>query len=88
MFKDVDCPSKFPGGTHNHMFFKLRDCIAEAEADEATDEYTETRLRDLHSFFETTMGWYQTVRGWPTAVLIRFMKLGDKTLKLLGLVRG
>ena len=32
----------------------LRDCIAEAEKDEATDEYTEQRLRDLHGFFETT----------------------------------
>jgi DNA-binding transcriptional regulator GbsR (MarR family) len=66
----------------------LRECIAEAEADEETDTYTETRLRDLHAFFETTMGWYQTVRGWPTSALIRFMKLGDKTLKLLGLARS
>ena len=66
----------------------LRECIADAEADDATDEYTETRLRDLKTFFETTMGWYQTVRAWPTAALIRFLKLGDKTLKLLGLARG
>jgi DNA-binding transcriptional regulator GbsR (MarR family) len=66
----------------------LRECIAEAEADDATDVYTETRLRDLKTFFETTMGWYQTVRAWPTNALIRFLKLGDKTLKLLGLARG
>jgi len=61
----------------------LRECVADAEADEATDEFTETRLRDLTAFFETTMGWYQTVRAWPTNVLVRFLKLGDKTLKLL-----
>ena len=66
----------------------LRECIAEAEADAATDEYTETRLRDLTAFFETTMGWYQTIRAWPTNALILFLKLGDKTLKLLGLARG
>jgi DNA-binding transcriptional regulator GbsR (MarR family) len=63
----------------------LRECIAEAEADEATDEFTETRLRDLYSFFETTMGWYQTVRAWPTTVLVKFMRLGDRARKLLGL---
>jgi DNA-binding transcriptional regulator GbsR (MarR family) len=66
----------------------LRECITEAEADEATDELTESRLRELHNFFAVTMGWYQTVRAWPTATLVRFMKLGDKALKLLGLPRG
>jgi DNA-binding transcriptional regulator GbsR (MarR family) len=66
----------------------LRECIAEAEADAATDEYTENKLRDLHGFFETTMRWYETVRAWPTSVLIRFMKLGNKALKLVGLARA
>jgi DNA-binding transcriptional regulator GbsR (MarR family) len=66
----------------------LRECIAEAEADDATDEYTETRLRDLKNFFEMTMSWYVVVRAWPTNALIRFLKLGDKALKLLGLTRG
>src|SRR5689334_10596228 len=35
----------------------LRECIVEAEKDDATDEYTEERLRDLASFFETTTAW-------------------------------
>jgi DNA-binding transcriptional regulator GbsR (MarR family) len=66
----------------------LRTCILEAAADDATDEYTEVKLRELQGFFETTMGWYQTLRTWPTAVLVKFMRLGNKARKLLGLAPG
>ena len=66
----------------------LRDCIVEAEKDKATDEYTEQRLRDLHNFFETTTAWYVQVRQWPTSAMVKFVKLGDKVLKLLGLGGG
>src|SRR4029453_19066927 len=38
--------------------------------------------------FETTTSWYATVRGWPTATLLKFMKASNKTLKLLGLGSG
>lgn len=64
----------------------LRECVDEAARDGAhTDDYTETKLRELHGFFEATMGWYQTLRAWPPATLVKVMKLGDRTLKLLGL---
>jgi len=63
----------------------LRDCILEAEKDKETDEYTEERLRELHQFFETTTAWYMQVRRWPTAAMMKFVKLGDKVLKVLGL---
>ena len=63
----------------------LRDCIAEAEKDKETDEYTEQRLRELAAFFETTTAWYGQIRSWPTAALTKFVKLGDKVRKLLGL---
>ncbi|MBE0539757.1 MAG: MarR family transcriptional regulator [Verrucomicrobia bacterium] len=63
----------------------LSECIAEAEKDKETDEYTEERLRQLHDFFATTTAWYVQVRQWPTAATIKFVKLGDKVLKLLGL---
>ena len=66
----------------------LRDCIAEAEKDEATDEYTGQRLRDLHRFFETTTGWYAQIRQWPAGALTKFVKLGDKARKLLGIAGG
>ncbi|MGH8018948.1 MAG: GbsR/MarR family transcriptional regulator [Opitutaceae bacterium] len=64
----------------------LRECIAAAEKDaHATDDYAEGRLRELHSFLETTTNWYQTIRSWPASALLKVMKLGDRVLKLLGL---
>ena len=63
----------------------LRECIEEAENDKATDEYTEERLRELHTFFETTTALYAQVRRWPTAAMFKFAKSGDKVLKVLGL---
>ena len=63
----------------------LHECIAEAAKDKATDEYTEVRLRELYKFFETTSALYVQVRRWPTAAMFKFMKAGDKVLKLLGL---
>ena len=63
----------------------LRECIAEAEKDAATGNYSEDRLREMHNFLATTAGWYATFRGWPTSVLKRFFSMGDKARKLLGL---
>jgi DNA-binding transcriptional regulator GbsR (MarR family) len=63
----------------------LRDCIAEAEKDEATDEYTEQRLRELHGFFDITTAWYAQIRQWPMGALTKFVRLGDKARKLLGI---
>ena len=63
----------------------LRDCIIEAEKDRAGDEYTEQKLRELAEFFETTTAWYGQIRQWPTGALTRFVKLGDKARKLLGI---
>jgi DNA-binding transcriptional regulator GbsR (MarR family) len=63
----------------------LRDCIAEAAQDKETGDYAETKLRELAAFFEVTTGWYQQIRRWPTNALTRFVKLGDKARKLLGL---
>src|SRR5882762_7568200 len=41
----------------------LQECMAEAEKDKQTDEYTQRRLRDLADFFETTTAWYAQVRS-------------------------
>src|SRR6266498_3840348 len=54
----------------------LRECIAEAEKDEETDEYTEERLKALREFFEITTSWYVQIRQWPMAVMVKFVKLG------------
>lgn len=63
----------------------LRGCVAEAEQDKETDEYTEQKLRELGDFFETSTAWYEQIRRWPTSALTRFVKMGDKVRKLLGI---
>jgi DNA-binding transcriptional regulator GbsR (MarR family) len=62
----------------------LHECIAEAEKDKTTDAYTVERLRDLRDFFETTTSWYVQIRQWPNSAVVKFVKLGDKVLKVLG----
>jgi DNA-binding transcriptional regulator GbsR (MarR family) len=63
----------------------LHECIVEARKDKATDAYTEERLSELYKFFETTSALYVQVRSWPTAAMFKFMKTGEKVLKVLGL---
>lgn len=65
----------------------LRECIAEAEQEKAKDTYTLERLQALRDFFELTTAWYMQVRNWPASTLARFVKLGDRALKILGLGR-
>src|SRR5262244_3472301 len=52
----------------------LRGCITEAEKSKDADKHTVERLRELAIFFETTSGWYQQVRSWPTSSLPKFVK--------------
>lgn len=62
----------------------LRASISQANGDSGTDAYTIERMRDLADFFEATTAWYAQVRSWPTAALLRFVRLGDRVRKLLG----
>jgi DNA-binding transcriptional regulator GbsR (MarR family) len=62
----------------------LRECLEEAEQDKGTDKYTEDQLRKLNEVFETSTALYAQVRTWPTSVMAKFVKLGDKVLKALG----
>jgi DNA-binding transcriptional regulator GbsR (MarR family) len=63
----------------------LRDCVAEANKDKETDEYTEQKLKELADFFDLTTAWYGQIRQWPTGALTKFVKTGDKIRKLLGI---
>ncbi len=65
----------------------LRECIAEAEQEKDRDPHTLERLKALRDFFEATTAWYMQIRNWPASVLARFVKLGDKALKVLNLSR-
>lgn len=62
----------------------LRECVAEAEKTKG-DEYTRERLSELLGFFETVTGWYEQIRQLSTGALMKFVKMGDKVIKMLGL---
>ena len=63
----------------------LQECLEEMKRDKKADGYTRERLEDLFGFFQTTTTWYEGVRKWPTSAVIKFMKLGEKAVKVLGL---
>ena len=62
----------------------LRECVAEAEESKA-DSHTREKLAELLNFFETMSNWYTQIRQLPTAAAVKFVKLGDKVIKLIGL---
>lgn len=62
----------------------LREALAELDAEKQKDQYTAERLRSLQDFFETTSAWYDQIRQWPTNAIVKFIRLGDKVLKVLG----
>ena len=61
----------------------LREALIDLENEKQKDAYTMERLKSLQDFFETTSSWYNQIRQWPTSVLVKFVRLGDKALKLL-----
>jgi DNA-binding transcriptional regulator GbsR (MarR family) len=62
----------------------LQECITEA-GKEKTDAHTEERLRELQRFFETTSAWYTQIAKLPSPAVVKFLKAGDKLLKLSGI---
>jgi hypothetical protein len=62
----------------------LRECIADAGKEKASPVTIE-RLKELADFFETTTGWYEQIRQWPTTALAKFVRMGDKVRKLIGM---
>src|SRR5205085_3591936 len=62
----------------------LREALGEMKENGNKDAITAERLDALREFFEVTTNWYNMIRLWPTPILIRFMKLGDKALKIIG----
>lgn len=63
----------------------LQGCIIEAGKAKSADRYTRKRLTDLLQFFELTETAYLQLEKLPTAALLKLAKMGDKTLRLLGM---
>ena len=62
----------------------LRECAA-GEAEDEADGYARERISEMLDFFEQTSGWYRAVGNLPNGALERFVKMGDKVPKALGL---
>ena len=60
----------------------LRECVTEAK--KSGDAHTRDRLNDMLGFFEVMTAWYEQTRRMPTSACMRFVKLGDKVAKMLG----
>ena len=63
----------------------LRESVAEAKRPgSGADAYTRDRLADMLSFFELMTTWYEQTRRMPTPAVLKFVKLGDKVARMLG----
>jgi DNA-binding transcriptional regulator GbsR (MarR family) len=61
----------------------LQRCLADESPEGALDRISRQRLQALADFFEVTSAWYAQVSKWPQPVLVRFLRLGNKVLKIL-----
>lgn len=62
----------------------LRELVERVKKGDPKDRYTRERLSDMLAFFETMSAWYSQIRRLPTGAVIKFVKMGDKVRKLLG----
>jgi DNA-binding transcriptional regulator GbsR (MarR family) len=62
----------------------VRACVAEAKRP-GGDAYERDRLTDMLAFFEDMTRWYEQTRSMPLPVVKKFVKLGDKIARMLGL---
>jgi DNA-binding transcriptional regulator GbsR (MarR family) len=63
----------------------LQRCLTDETPDGALDGTARHRLQALADFFEITAAWYGQVSKLPQPALVRFLKLGNKALKLIGI---
>jgi DNA-binding transcriptional regulator GbsR (MarR family) len=66
----------------------INDCLDEAGKPKATDAYVRERLESMKEFFELALNFTSQMERMSTTSLVRAMKMGDKALKLLGLLGG
>ncbi len=63
----------------------LRQCVEEAELNKRESDETRQRLRELYGMLDTLSGWYGQIRALPQGAVIKFVKMGTKVFKTLGL---
>ena len=61
----------------NPTLVMLRQCAADVENEDETDEITKQRIRNMLQFVTTTSDWYEEIQAVPTSTLQKLMKLVD-----------
>ncbi len=61
----------------------LDECAAQAGEDK--DRYTQERLESMREFFGAMAAWYDEIDRLPTPAVIKFVKLGNKVAKWVGI---
>jgi DNA-binding transcriptional regulator GbsR (MarR family) len=64
----------------------VRACVADSRKP-GGDAYERERLADMLAFLEDMTRWYEQTRSMPLPAVKKFVKLGDRVAKLLGLGR-
>jgi len=62
----------------------LRSCLDETNKKSKADALLRERVQTMVEFFETTSSWYQDLRRLPTGAVVKFVKMGGKLRKMLG----
>ena len=62
----------------------LRECL-DGEVDGEAGAYARERISEMLDLLEKTSGWYRAVGNLPKGALERFVKMGGKVPKALGL---
>ncbi|MEO0513720.1 MAG: MarR family transcriptional regulator [Planctomycetota bacterium] len=63
----------------------LKECVEEANASKDENDHTRQRLAELYDMLSTLGTWYTQIRTLPTGAMIKFVKMGSKVWKVLGL---
>ena len=65
----------------------LRECLAEIESERSRAKsapQVRERLQCMLAFFDAMSSWYTQIRRLPPGAVIRFVKMGRRVQKLLG----
>lgn len=65
----------------------LQACADEAKSSKGESDETRERIDDLLTFMKTMDRWYHQLRALPRPAMIKFVKLGSKIPKALGLAQ-
>jgi DNA-binding transcriptional regulator GbsR (MarR family) len=65
----------------------LRECLAQAGKQKASDRHMRSRFEELLQFFELGSAAYAQLENLPTPALVKIAKSADKALRLLGITK-